>query len=66
MKLRELKKWTFIVMWEHKHVIEFLWIDWMYARRKDWSGKIFIMWHANQDVKEYWDVLQSNIEKWID
>lgn len=58
MKLRELKKWTFIVMWEHKHVIEFL--------RKDWSGKIIIMWHANQDVKEYWDVLQSNIEKWID
>lgn len=57
MKLRELKPWTFITTWKDKHILMFLWIDWIYARRTDWYGWIVIMWHANQDVSEYWEIL---------
>ena len=58
-KLRELTLWTLIRYWDH--ILEFLWIDWVYARRKAWD-EIIIMWHANQDVWEYWEILNLNDE----
>lgn len=57
LKLWELKEWTMVVVWEHKHIMEFLWIDGMYARRKPAYWKVVIMWHANQKVSEYGEIL---------
>lgn len=58
-KLRELEHWTLIKHWDH--ILEFLWIDWVYARWKAWD-EIIIMWHANQNVWEYWEILNLNDE----
>ena len=63
MKLRELKPWTYISTKENKHILKFLWVDGMYARWHTWDG-VVIMWHANQDVSEYWDVLDDNNIQW--
>ena len=58
LKLRELKKWTKIVMGENKHIAEFLWVDGMYCRWKvDDSRSIIIMGHANQKVSEYGEII---------
>lgn len=58
LKLWELKKWTMVAVWENKHMMEFLWIDWMYARRKPAYWKeVVIMWHANQKVSEYGEII---------
>ena len=58
LKLRELKKWTKIVMGENKHIMEFLWIDGMYARRKPSVWEVVIMGHANQKVSEYGEIIE--------
>ena len=57
LKLWELEKWTKIVMGENKHIMEFLWIDGMYARRKPSVWDVVIMGHANQNVSEYWEII---------
>lgn len=60
-KLRELERWTLIKHWDH--ILEFLWIDWVYARwRSPYWWDIIIMWHANQNVWEYWEILNPNDE----
>ena len=61
MKLRELKRWTKVKL-KDGTIAEFLWVDWMYCRWKC-NNEIEIMWHANQDVSEYWEVLDDNIER---
>lgn len=57
IRLRELKKWTKVVMWKNKHIMEFLWIDWMYARRKPSRWEVIIMGQANQRVSEYGEII---------
>ena len=57
-KLWELKEWTMVAVWENKHIMEFLWIDGMYARRKPAYWKVVIMWHANQKVSEYGEIIE--------
>lgn len=57
LKLWELERWTKIVMGENKHIMEFLWIDGMYARRKPAYWKVVIMGHANQKVSEYGEII---------
>ena len=56
-KLWELKEWTIVVVWEHKHIMKFLWIDWMYARRNPAYWKVVIMGHANQKVSELGEII---------
>lgn len=56
-KLWELKEWTMVAVWENKHIMEFLWIDGMYARRKPAYWEVVIMGHANQKVSEYGEIL---------
>ena len=63
MKLRELKRWTKVKL-KDGTIAEFRLVDGMYC---NWliDDKIIIMWHANQEVEEYWEVLDNNIEiKW--
>ena len=55
MKLWELKKWTLIK--RNGKTMEFLWVDGMYCRWKYPNWEIVIMWHANQDVSEYWEII---------
>ena len=59
LKLRELKKWTKVKIWDF--VWEFLWVDWMYWRwnlkDKNWVEEIKIMWHANQKMSEYGEII---------
>lgn len=59
LKLWELKKWTKVKMWEH--IMEFLWVDGMYCRWLFTDGvskwKPTIIWHANQKVSEYWEIV---------
>ena len=57
LKLWELEKWTKIVMGENKHIMEFLWIDGMYARRKTSYWEVVIMGQANQKVSEYGEII---------
>ena len=58
LKLWELKEWTMVAIWENRHIMEFLWIDWMYARRKPaYWWKVVIMGHANQKVSEYGEII---------
>ena len=46
-------------MWDF--VWEFLWVDWMYCRwnlkDKNWVEEIKIMWHANQKIYEYGEIV---------
>ena len=56
-KLWELKEWTMVAVWENKHIMEFLWIDGMYARRKPAYWKVVIMGHANQKVSELGEII---------
>ena len=58
LKLWELEKWTKMVMGENKHIMEFLWIDGMYARRKLSYWEVVIMGQANQRVSEYWEIVK--------
>ena len=57
-KLYELEPWTLIQCWNR--ILEFIWIDWAYARWHDTLSdnyEIVIMWHANQNVSEYWEII---------
>ena len=54
-RLYELKVWSFVKM--EDWIYEFLWVDWMYWRWKNKDWGIIIMWHANQHVSEYWEIL---------
>ena len=56
-KLWELEKWTMVAVWENKHIMEFLWVDGMYGRRKPSVWDEVIMGHANQKVSEYGEIL---------
>lgn len=56
-RLYELKVWSFVKM--EDWIYEFLWVDWMYWRWKNKDWDIVIMWHANQFVSEYWEILDS-------
>ena len=58
LKLWELEKWTKIVMGKNKHIMEFLWIDGMYARRKPSYWEVVIMGQANQKVSEYGEIIE--------
>ena len=60
MKLRELKKWAKIKLKNGK-IAEFRLVDGMYC---NWliDDEIIIMWNANQDVSEYWEILDNNIK----
>ena len=55
MKLWGLKKWTLIN--RNGKTMEFLWVDGMYCRWKYPNWEIIIMWHANQDVSEYREII---------
>ena len=57
-KLWELKKWTMVAVWENKHVMEFLWVDGMYGRRKTSVWDVVIMGLANQKVSEYGEIIE--------
>lgn len=57
LRLRELKRWTKVAVWENKHIMEFLWVDGMYCRRKPSVWDVVIMGHANQKVSEYGEIL---------
>ena len=57
LRLRELKKWTMVAVWDNKHIMEFLWVDGMYGRRKPLVWDVVIMGHANQRVSEYGEIL---------
>lgn len=57
LKLWELEKWTMVAVWENKHIMEFLWVDGIYGRRKPSYWEIVIMGHANQKVSEYGEIL---------
>lgn len=60
MKLRELKKWT-KVRFKTGEIIEFLGIGWGFAfGRWKYNDNILTMWWANQDVSEFWEVLDDN------
>lgn len=56
-KLWELEKWTMVAVWENKHIMEFLWVDGMYGRRKPSVWEVVIMGHANQRVSEYGEII---------
>lgn len=57
LRLRELKKWTKVYVWWEEGVLEFLWIDGMYARWMWEYGELVIMGQANQKVSEYGEII---------
>ena len=57
LRLRELKRWTKVYVWWEEGLLEFLWIDGMYARWMWEYGELVIMGHANQKVSEYGEIL---------
>ena len=71
MKLRELKRWTKIKIHDNiqpdskKRIVEFMYVDWMYWLWRHWDNTL-IMWHANQDVEVYWEILDDNNNRWYE
>lgn len=67
-KLRELKRWTKVKLnssitflkenWYkcESEILEFINIDWVYARWKCWE-EIIIMGHSNQKISEYGEII---------
>ena len=64
MKLYELQKWTKVKLHDNiqpdpkKRIVEFIHVDWMYCLWRCWNDTV-IMWHANQDVSGYWEILDD-------
>ena len=65
MKLYELQKWTKVKIHDDiqpdpkKRIVEFMHVDWMCCVWKRWNNTL-IMWHANQDVSGYWEILDDS------
>ena len=57
LRLRELKRWTKVYVWWEEGLLEFLWIDRMYARWEWENGELVIMGQANQKVSEYGEII---------
>lgn len=59
MKIKELKVWTFVVVWKHKHLLTFCWLDTqgLIGTRADWMGGRLYMWLKDDDIKIYWKIL---------
>jgi hypothetical protein len=56
LRLYELKRWTRVKIWNM--IAEFLLVDWMYCRwLVEGSKDVTIMWHANQKVSEYGEII---------
>ena len=57
LRLRELKRWTKVYVWWEEGLLEFLWIDGMYAKWMWEKGELVIMGQANEWVSEYGKII---------
>ena len=67
-KLWELERWTKVRLSDdifedekENRIVEFIKVEWMYWLWRRWEN-VLIMWHANQNVSEYWEILNPNDE----
>lgn len=57
LRLRELKRWTKVYVWWEEGLLEFIWIDGMYAKWVWENGELVIMGQANERVSEYGKII---------